>query len=180
MIMHAQKKWQIWTGEEKNRKFRSSVCLIPYRWMFWGWPRFAHLLYIHIRIVVVQNVQSIYAFESVFSALPLRRPYSDFVKSVCQRYNCMHAFLFQYIIRCSVKSLITVAPSAVKRKSWDFCHSDTENNFVSDHMGSKTWGLADDLPAVADDAIAFRQPNFADDDDAILWNPSKGKTVSCQ
>nr|KAG5710927.1 hypothetical protein BaRGS_013661 [Batillaria attramentaria] len=32
-------------------------------------------------------------------------------------------------------------------------------------FGSKTWGLAEELPAVADDAIAFRQPNFTDDDD---------------
>ncbi|KAK7503066.1 hypothetical protein BaRGS_00005692 [Batillaria attramentaria] len=45
-------------------------------------------------------------------------------------------------------------------------HSNT--SFGSDQFGSKTWGLAEELPAVADDAIAFRQPNFTDDDDVIL------------
>ncbi|KAK7107434.1 hypothetical protein V1264_015366 [Littorina saxatilis] len=49
-------------------------------------------------------------------------------------------------------------------------HSQMHSNVSlgSDHLGSKTWGMAEDLPAVADDAIAFRQPNFANDDDAIL------------
>ncbi|XP_076466736.1 uncharacterized protein LOC143297986 [Babylonia areolata] len=38
----------------------------------------------------------------------------------------------------------------------------------SDHMGSKSWGLAEDLPAVDNDSVAFRQPNVMDDKDVVL------------
>ncbi|KAL8563310.1 hypothetical protein ACOMHN_028833 [Nucella lapillus] len=49
-------------------------------------------------------------------------------------------------------------------------HSQMHSNvsIESDPMGSKTWGLAEDLPIVADDAIAFRKPNVIDDIDSVL------------
>lgn len=49
-------------------------------------------------------------------------------------------------------------------------HSQMHSNVSigSDPMGSKSWGLAEDLPVVADDAVAFRQPNVTDDSDLVV------------
>ncbi|PVD28135.1 hypothetical protein C0Q70_10720 [Pomacea canaliculata] len=42
-------------------------------------------------------------------------------------------------------------------------HSNT--SFGSDYAGSRTWGLAEELPAVDNDTVVFKQPNFISDVD---------------